>query len=317
MSGYPSYTVELEAPDLGSYRAGNTGVPYYTTFDSGTDGPHVLINALVHGNELCGAIAMDYLLRRRVRPTRGRLTLGFANVAAYLRFDPADPNATRYVDEDFNRVWDIATLEGDRTSVELERAREIRPLIDTVDYLLDIHSMQHRTVPLMMAGPLEKGRTLARAIGLPRHVIADAGHAAGRRLRDYAGFADPASPRNALLVECGQHWERAAPGIAIETSMRFLLHFGMIDRRAAEPHLSTDIPPPQVIEVTDAVTITTDRFRFAGDFVGMECLPKAGMTIGFDGDTAIVTPYDNCVLIMPTRRLAKGQTAVRLGRLIG
>ena len=31
-------------------------------------------------------------------------------------------------------------------------------------------------------------------------------------LRDYAAFDDPADPRSALLVECGQHWERAAPG---------------------------------------------------------------------------------------------------------
>jgi hypothetical protein len=28
------------------------------------------------------------------------------------------------------------------------------------------------------------------------------------------------------------------------------------------------------------------------------------------------TPYDNCVLIRPSRRLAKGQTAVRLGRFL-
>jgi predicted deacylase len=317
MSTFPSYPVELDAPDIGMYRAGNTGVPYYTTIDSGTDGPHVLINAVVHGNELCGAIAVDTLMRRRIRPTRGRLTLGFANVAAYRQFDPDQPNTTRYVDEDFNRVWDVATLEGDRMSVELARAREIRPLIDTVDFLLDIHSMQHRTPPLMMAGPLEKGRALARAIGYPRHVIADAGHAAGRRLRDYGAFADPASPRNALLVECGQHWERAAAPIAIEASLRFLLHFDMIDRGEAAPHLSADLPAQQVIEVTDAVTITTDAFRFADDFVGMECLPRAGTMIGHDGDRPVVTPYDNCVLIMPTRRLHKGQTAVRLGRLIG
>jgi len=28
------------------------------------------------------------------------------------------------------------------------------------------------------------------------------------------------------------------------------------------------------------------------------------------------TPYDDCVLIMPSRRLVKGQTAVRLGRYV-
>ncbi len=317
MNWTANYPVELSAPDIEPYRAGNTGIPYYTTFDSGAAGPHVLINALVHGNELCGAIAVDTLMRRQVRPARGRLTFGFCNVAAYRRFDPKDPNATRYVDEDFNRLWDNATLDGDRRSVELERAREIRPLIDTVDYLLDIHSMQHRTVPLMMAGPIEKGRTLAAALGYPRYVVADAGHAAGRRLRDYAGFADPESPKNALLVECGQHWESGASGIALEACFRFLLHFDMIDQSVADADLSPTEAGQQIIQVTDAVTIQTDGFRFSGDFKGMECLPEAGTEIGRDGDRKVLTPYDNCVLIMPSRRLNKGQTAVRLGRLIG
>jgi hypothetical protein len=30
----------------------------------------------------------------------------------------------------------------------------------------------------------------------------------------------------------------------------------------------------------------------------------------------VTTPYDDCVLIMPSRRLDKGQTAVRLGRYV-
>src|SRR3546814_14963345 len=75
---------------------------------------------------------------------RSRLTLGFANVAAYRRFDPSDPGRFRYVDEDLNRLWGRNVLDGRRRSVELDRARQMRPLIDTVDLLLDIHSMLDR-----------------------------------------------------------------------------------------------------------------------------------------------------------------------------
>lgn len=311
------YPVELAAPDIEPYRSGNTGIDYYTSLRSERDGPHVLINALTHGNELCGAIAVDFLLRHQVRPLRGTLTLGFANIAAYEAFDPADPSQSRFVDEDLNRVWDDETLRGRRQSVELTRARRIRTLIDSVDYLFDIHSMQHRTPPLMLAGPLEKGRALALAIGTPQYVVSDAGHAAGRRLRDYGGFADAASPRNALLIECGQHWERASADVAIDSTLRFLLHFDMIDPVFAEPHLTAEIGPQTVVEVTEAVTIRTDSFRFAEDYRGMEVLEKAGSRIAVDGDEPVVTPYDNCVLIMPSRRLRPGQTAVRLGRIVG
>ena len=49
--------VELSAPDISPYRDGNTGVDYVHTFDSGRPGPDVMINAVIHGNEICGAIA--------------------------------------------------------------------------------------------------------------------------------------------------------------------------------------------------------------------------------------------------------------------
>ena len=39
------------------------------------------------------------MLRDGVRPTRGKLTFAFANVEAFSRFDPANPYATRFVDE--------------------------------------------------------------------------------------------------------------------------------------------------------------------------------------------------------------------------
>jgi len=64
----------------------------------------------------------------------------------------------------------------------------------------------------------------------------------------------------------------------------------------------------------DAVTITGDRFEFAGDFRGLEVLREKGTLIGRDGGREVRTPYPDCVLVMPSRRLTRGQTAVRLGR---
>ncbi len=312
-----SYPIDLEAPDITPYRAGNTGIDYATTLDSERPGPHVMLSAVVHGNELCGAVALDFLFRENVRPLHGKLTLAFVNVAAYDSFDPLDPAASRFVDEDFNRLWSAEVLDGERGSVELRRARALRPLVDTVDVLLDIHSMQHPCAPLLMAGPLPKGRELARGIGAPAIVVSDEGHAAGRRMRDYQGFADPDSPKNAILVECGQHWARDSGETAIETALRFLLHLNMIGPDFAAPRLSERPPRPQTfIEVTAPVTIATDAFRFEGDYRGLEVIPDAGTVIGYDGETPVATPYDDCVLIMPSRQLDKGATAVRLGRFV-
>jgi predicted deacylase len=310
-----NYPVDIEAPDISPYREGNTGVEYITTLDSGKSGPHVMLSAVVHGNELCGAIALDYLLRHEVRPVAGKLTLAFMNVAAFERFDASNPTVSRYVDEDFNRLWTREVLDSDRDSVELRRARAVRPIVDEADYLLDIHSMQHSTVPLMMCGPLEKGRQLARDLASPEHVVSDAGHAAGRRMRDYEAFCDTSSQRNALLVECGQHWNADSVAVAKEISLRFLSRYGVVEPAFIEEHL-TAAPPgqQQVIEVTGPITIETDEFRFTENFRGMEVIEKEGTLIGWDGNTEVRTPYDNCVLIMPSRRLRRGESAVRFGR---
>ncbi len=315
---HEDYPIDLVPPDIEPYRRGNTGIDYITRFDAEAPGPHVMVTAVVHGNELCGAVALDCLFRSAIRPCRGRLSLGFMNVDAYRSFDPEHPNNSRFLDEDFNRLWMEAVLEDpDRDSSELRRARAVRPYLDTVDLLLDIHSMQHTTAPLMMAGPRKKGRVLAGAVGIPEIVVTDAGHAAGRRMRDYRDFAKPGSAKNALLVECGQHWEREAGPRAIQTALRFLLATGAVDRESVGPMLDDVAPPAQrFIEVTGPVTIETEDFRFVADYRGLEVIPKAGTVIGYDGDKPVATPYDDCVLIMPSRRLTKGNSAVRLGRFV-
>jgi len=312
-----SFLIELAAPDISAYAAGNTGISFVTSFDSGVAGPHVMVNAVTHGNELCGAITLDYLFRHDLRPTRGRLTLGFANVEAFLSFNPSRPTASRYVHEDFNRLWSPKVLDGPRQSAELTRAREYRPFIDTVDFLLDLHSMQQPSPPLMLSGPLEKGIGIAGGVGVPAHVVADSGHAAGRRLRDYGDFSNPASPRNALLVECGQHWRKSSADVSLETTLRFLRHLDVIDAKFAADHGAGGAPAPQkFIEVTEAVTAKSTDFHFVRPFNGMETIAEAGTVIAHDGGTAVRAPYDNCVLIMPSLRLYPGQTAVRLGRFI-
>lgn len=317
-SAAASYPIEIGFPDLSSWEHGTGPVPWLHSFDSGRPGPHVMVNALTHGNEVCGAITVAALLRHGLRPRRGRLTLAFANVAAYRRFDPAAPDASRFVDQDFNRVWSAATLDdAGRQSSELRRARELRPVIDQVDLLLDLHSMHERSAPLLLSGPLDKGIRFALEVGAPATVIADEGHPEGRRLRDYGAFAEPASVRNALLVECGQHWEAAAVEVARDCTARFLLASGCIEAGdLPEGWRAATAPPQTVIRVTTPVVATSMDFRFAGPWSGLERFAEAGTVIGWQDGRPVVTPYPDCVLVMPSlRQLRPGVTVVRFGRV--
>ena len=308
--------VELKAPDLAPYRASNTGTPYVHRFESGAAGPNALVVALTHGNEICGAIAVDRLMKSGVRPTRGTLTLAFANIAAFARFDAVNPFASRFVDEDFNRVWTQQVLDGSRESVELRRARELRPFVEAADFMLDIHSMLESSPPVMICGPLDKGIRFAFEVGIPEHVVSDTGHANGTRMRDYAGFGDPASPKNALLVECGQHWEKSAADVAWQTLWRFLDRVGVVEPAAAAREIEAAKQPQKLIRVTEAVIANTPAFRFAKAFTGLEVVARQGDVIAWDGEEAVRAPYDNCVLVMPVpNNIKTGLTAVRLGRI--
>jgi predicted deacylase len=309
--------IEINFPDLSRWGSGNAGISYVWRFESKRPGPHVTIQALTHGNEVCGAIALARLLEAEFRPVRGTLTLIFANVDAYIAFDARDPFASRCLDEDLNRIWTPEVLEGPRHSRELERARALRPCYDATDFLLDLHSMTDPCPPLGLAGRQRKGLELAYGVGLPEHVVIDEGHKAGRRLRDYAFFDDPGDPRSALLIECGQHWEHASPAIAMQAALRFLRHFGMASPDFLDAHLDQKaLPPQRAIEVTDVITIDSDKFAFVIPVAGLDVVTKRGTLLARDGEREIHTPYDDCVLIMPARRPRRGETAVRLGRFV-
>jgi len=310
----PPFEVHLAAPDIRRWVEGNTGIPGFTTHSAHRSGPHVLVLALSHGNEIAGAVALDRLLAAELAPTRGRLTFGFVNLAAFERFDPRQPTLSRFIDEDINRVWDESVLDGPRNSVELERAREIRPMIDTADAVLDLHSMLWPSDPLMLCGETEKGRALAAGIGTPELVIGDRGHASGKRILDYVRFSSPETPFVANLVEAGQHWQPDTVETMLATVGGLLRHFDMAPQL---PLLPPAMPRPQrFAEVTRAVTATTSNFAFVQPWCGGDVVARRNTLIALDGAAEIRTPYDNCLLVMPSLRPSRGHTAVRLARFV-
>jgi predicted deacylase len=312
-SPLPEFKVRLCPPDILQWVAGNTGIAGITTRDSRQPGPHVALLSLMHGNELAGAIVLDRLLRAGLTPTRGKLSFGFLNLMAFERFDPQRPTASRFLDEDMNRVWEEAILNGPRHSIELDRAREIRPFVDTVDMLLDLHSMLWPSEALILSGTPAKGRALARAIGTPPLVVADPGHVNGRRLIDYTRFSDDRTPHAACLVEAGQHWEQTTVDTILASVTGLLRHLDVVAPDAPLPPAPRPVAT-RVATVTTAVTAMTSSFAFVQIYRGGDIIPHRDTLIAVDGDTEIRTPHDDCLLVMPSLRPSRGHTAVRLGR---
>jgi len=308
-SGAPLFAVRVAAPDLGPWRVGNTTIPGVWRFAAAEAGPHLLVTALVHGNEVAGGALLARWLRDSIRPRRGTLTLAFVNLAAFDRFDPAQPTASRFVDEDMNRIWAAPLLAGARRSVELDRARALLPAIRQADVLFDLHSMLWPSDPLLIAGPgaaAELGQTLCT----PPLVIRDEGHAAGMRLIDHPHFAAGA---RALLIEAGPHWEAETLARMEDSAARLLRRLGMAEEGAALPP-EPPLPPGRIARVTRTVTAQSEAFAFLRDFRGGEVIAQRNTLIALDGEAELRTPHDECLLVMPSPRVMRGHTAVRLAR---
>jgi predicted deacylase len=301
--------IEVMPRDLSAYRLGNVGVDFVHRFDSGVPGPHVLVNALTHGNEFCGMVAACHLLDAGVRPLRGTLTVSFANVAAYESFDPARPFDSRQITHNFNRIWSEEWLDGTQDSVELRRARAMRAVVAQADHILDIHSTSQDVVPFWVYPAFARNARAASALASPAvHLVMPQGLGSGTPVIQHGrhGQAD-SNAGVAVVVECGQHFKQSTADLAIQVTLDFLGHFGLLDRTVSAA------PAPRRFELLSTHVVANADFRFTRPVIGFETFAK-GELIAVDGEQPIHAPCDDCTLFMPTREPVVGREGVYLTR---
>ncbi len=306
----PTPVFEVLPRDLSAYRSGNTGIDYVHRFVSDKPGPHLLVNALTHGNEICGMVAATHLLDSGVRPRIGTLTVSFANVEAYQSFDRDKPFESRQLVHNLNRIWSPEWLDGSEDSPELRRARELRPVMAAADHILDIHSTSQDVAPFWVYPAFERNAAVALTIGRPAvHLVMPSGLGSGTPLIQHGRHGTPDGSGAALVVECGQHFLRATADMASAVTLDFLAHFGLIER---EPKAVAPVAQRR-FELLQTCMVKTAEFAFARPLVGFEVFSKDEL-IATDGADEIRAPCDDCTVFMPTRSAIVGREGVYLTR---
>lgn len=302
---------EVLPRDLSPYRRGNVGIDYVHRFESGQPGPHVLVNALTHGNEFCGMVAATHLLDNHVRPRIGTLTVSFANVEAYESFDTARPFDSRMLEHNLNRIWSPAWLDGHEDSPELRRARQLRPVVAAADHILDIHSTSQDVQPFWVYPQFARNGDTARSIGRPQvHMVMPEGLGSGTPLIQHGRHGQDGPGGVALVVECGGHFRQASADLAIEVAQDFIAHFGLIER---EPTAAAAPARQQRYKLLKTWVIKTDEFRFVSPFKGFETF-DLGELIATDGEEEIRALCDDCTILMPTRVPVVGREGLYLAQ---
>ena len=110
----------------------------------------------------------------------------------------------------------------------------------------------------------------------PAVLLLDTGHPAGLRMVERGGFGDPASPKRALLIECGQHWEASAAEVAR-------------GRRVADGVRTLVVPGSHAVKAQAEAEGLDEVFRTAG-FDWRE--PGCSMCLAMNDDR--LKPHERC-----------------------
>lgn len=289
-------------------------------------GPRLIVTGAVHGNEVCGTLAIQRLIGEldagTVAIARGLLTLvPVTNTLAYAL-------GRRAGDRNLNRALAPSALPRE---FEDHVANWLCPLLAAHQVLLDLHSFNSAGRPFVMVGPRDnrgsvepfaqaaREEALARCLGVDRAVDGwlDTYTRGVARRREEAGAAAGTLDLNAaygvgtteymravggcaLTLECGQHADPQAPEVAYRAIRATLAHLGLTDEPAPPP-----VAPIEALSLHSVVDKRDPGDHFARPWQSFDPL-RAGERIGTRADgTPVLAPEDGWIVFPSTAAQAR------------
>lgn len=299
-------------------------------------GPTLIVTGAVHGNEVCGTLAIhrlaDDIDQGRVVIRRGRLTLvPVTNPLAYRR-------GRREGERNLNRALGPTP---DPRQFEDHVANWLCTLLAEHETLLDLHSFQASGRAFAMVGPRDnsgdiepfaqaaKEEALARCLGVDRLVDGWLGtYARGVARRRAEAQADGVAgtldlnPRYgvgtteymrsrggcALTLECGQHEDPQSPQVGYRAIRNTLANLGLTDEPAPPP-----TRPSEQLSLHEVVDKQHADDQFSRTWTSFDPV-EAGQLIGTRASGEAVTASSAGWIVFPNARAAARQEWFYLAR---
>jgi predicted deacylase len=280
-------------------------------------GPRLIVTGAVHGNETCGTEA---ILRVMAELDSGALRVAAGSVTFVPVCNPlAYALGQRSGERNLNRNLFPTSQPQD---FEDQVANWLCPLLARHEVLLDLHSFNAESAPFVMVGPrnnagplqpfrhAEQERALARRLGVSRFVdgwLATYGQGVQRRMNSADastlnlvlryGMGTTEYMRStggyALTLECGQHRDPAAPGVAYRAIVNTLAFLGLVEAPPPEPIALERMEALSMVVVHDRLD-SGDRFSRA--WSSFDPVAK-GEQIGTRADgTPVLAEFDGKIL---------------------
>lgn len=271
-------------------------LPEPIRFDAPKKGPHLAVFGAVHGDEPCGAQAiLDFVPKIQ----SGALPLLAGSVTFVPVCNPlAHKRGTRYVDRNLNR--DLRPREKTE-AYEDSLANILCPILESCDFLLDLHSYNAQGPAFIWAGEeSEAEKKFRRALGPTIELFGwEEAYAklAGER-KEVSGIGTTEYARRfgavANTLECGFHQDPKAVPVALQAIRGALAHVGLCPR---EESLPATYSLERRIKMTE-IFFRRDQGRFARSWAHLDSV-GAGEPIAFAENGAPVTASEDGFVIFP------------------
>ena len=312
-----------------------TTAPAYPTsqlrihrFAALASGPSLIVLGAVHGNEVAGSRGIEQVVAEF---DSGALQLASGSVTFVPVTNPlAYQKVQRNGDRNLNRNLRPTSTPQD---YEDRIANVLCPLLAGHEVLLDLHSFQAPSQAFAMLGPRDnpgdlepfahaaQEQALALRLGVSRvvegwlstYAVGVQQRLARTPAQDRAGLlsTDPSygvgtteymrsQGGYAITLECGQHDDPAAPGVAYRAIRNTLAHLGLV---AESPP-----PPCQNLELL-CLTQVVDRYHLDDAFVGawssFDAI-RAGQTVAMRHDGTPVLACSDGYIVFPNAKATPG-----------
>lgn len=270
-------------------------------FESGNKGVRLAITGAVHGNEVCGAIAIQALIDKlnsgEIKLCSGSLLLiPIANPEAYKK-------GVRFIDENLNRVF---TKFDKPESYEQKIANELTAAVSGCDVLLDLHSIHTKGWPFIMHFGLfsDDEERFLNSLDVPYIVEGwaeayERSFPSGKGANVHTVSFMHSIGKMAVGVECGLHNDISAVETASRTINKALEHFGLIEKIGDIRHEKAQHVLMKKVYVRESMEdIFTQDFAHGsevkkGDVI---VIKKSGEKIVAEDDCLVLFPRPNCPL---------------------
>lgn len=276
---------------------------YYVRRGHGESGPFHGVMGGLHGNEPCGARAIEALIdgfeSGRLTPGNGTVVLIVANPAALSA-------GTRYTEggEDLNRLFDydfVRTRPTADYTAEHHRALALRPVLERLDSLIDLHSATWPTPPFAIVNEVPEAHAIAATLATP---FVTSGWTSPGLLMDKVSIGVlQRRGRPAMSVECGSHGTASSDEVALDCALRYLDTMGAL-KTTATSSLPTAARPPQQLTVVEAVRKMSPHTRLAPGIAAMTQL-KSGDLLAEDRLTQLRVKGP-CYVLLPNDTVPVG-----------